>query len=321
MKFRKISILATAAALVATMFTGCGSKVDEEQKLLDSAAGAIVLSGYTQVTANMLAPKQVTKDGKTFEVTYTTESKSITINPWDETRVKIVFDRPSATESAEAYTLTGTVSSGDKKASKTLSGYIMPLSANLKVVSTVDDTVAAYKAAGADIEILFTGVVDCVLSNGYYWVRELKGEDHLYVYKTASADDVKLGDKIQINGPLTKYYSQYEVKATAAVDILQRGADITRTATKITAAELYALNDSDYSILGKLYNVDLRVVQSGNYINFQVPEDATKVIQGYKGDDASLKAYAGQVVNIDVVFYTTNNHRVTYTGGKITPVA
>ncbi|MDD2433794.1 MAG: hypothetical protein WC196_01800 [Bacilli bacterium] len=318
---KKISALTFAAVMLAGSLAGCGSKTDPNQELVDAAAGAIVFSGYTQVTANILAPKYVTKEGQTLEVTYKANTESVTVAPWDDTRVKLIYTRPAADQPAEAYTLTGTVSYEGKTASKELSGYIMPLPEGMVVSNDVDAIVEAYKAAGTKIQVQFTGLVDNIISSGYYWVKEDGGEDHMYVYKSSSADDVKLGDKVQISGSLTKYYSQYEFESSVAVDILSRGNDYSRTATAISAADLYAINDSDYKVLGKLYNVDLKVVVSGKYINFQAPDDATKAFQGYSittADAAKLTPYADKVVNIDVVFYTTNNHRVTYAGSAIT---
>lgn len=311
---RKVSAIALSASVMAGMLAGCSEKVDTEQQALDAAAGAIVLTGYTQVTSNILAPKYISKEGQKYEIEYTSDYKDLEVAPWDDSRVKLIFERPESGKDAVPYTITGTVKLGDKKSSKEMKGYVMPMPKGLHVVANLEEAIAAYKEAKKDIDILYTGIVDCVINGGYY-VRDLNTANHMYVYKDPKMDDIKIGDKVKfMGGPLTKYYSQYEIKGGVSVDILARDQDVSREATKITAEELYKLNDKDYTILGKLYNVNLRV-KAGKYINFEDPDNPKNSFQGYNLTPAAaevVKPYDGKVVNIDVVFYTSNKHRLTF---------
>lgn len=320
MKFiKKVSFMVMSTALLSTVMVGCGSKVDVDQELVDSAAGAIVISGYTQVSSNLTAPRYVTKDGEKLEINWTEDSDSVEILDFDENTKKIVFTRPGVGAEAVAYSLTGTVELNGKTASKEISGYIMPYATEIIAYPTIQkmfDDVAASTLALGD-EISFIGVVNNVISDSY-WITD--GTNNMLVYKSPDIDKIKLGDKIQVSGALDKYYSTYQFKNKATIDILQRNVAFENKVTKISSADLVALDgNTDPTIHGKVYNVDL-IIDAGSYVNAKTV-DGTKTIQIYASPTAStdaLKAFNGKTVNINVVYYTTyktNVPRVTFLGG------
>ena len=320
MKFiKKVSFMVMSTALLSTVMVGCGSKVDVDQELVDSAAGAIVISGYTQVSSNLTAPRYVTKDGEKLEINWTEDSDSVEILDFDENTKKIVFTRPGVGAEAVAYSLTGTVELNGKTASKEISGYIMPYATEIIAYPTIQkmfDDVAASTLALGD-EISFIGVVNNVIS-GSYWITD--GTNNMLVYKSPDIDKIQLGDKIQVSGAFSKYKSTYQFKNKATIDILQRNVAFENKVTKISSADLVALDgNTDPTIHGKVYNVDL-IIDAGSYVNAKTV-DGTKTIQIYASPTAStdaLKAFNGKTVNINVVYYTTYNTnvpRVTFLGG------
>lgn len=329
MKFiKKVSFMVMSTALLSTVMVGCGSKVDVDQELVDSAAGAIVISGYTQVSSNLTAPRYVTKDGEKLEINWTEDSDSVEILDFDENTKKIVFTRPGVGAEAVAYSLTGTVELNGKTASKEISGYIMPYTSEVVSYSTISDIRSAWdgQTLTKTDTIKFIGTIDNILSSSY-WVTD--GENHLLVYKSPTVDKVQLGDQVELTGLFTKYGSIYEFPNTVMVDILKRNQSYAQTAEEITAQGIAALDDSKTpNIQGKLYNVDLMVVVSGNYINFKSP-DGNLNFQGYNqpsSANSALTPYSGKVVNIDVVYYSKytssgNSARISYVGGTIKEVA
>jgi len=166
-------------------------------------------------------------------------------------------------------------------------------------------------------EISFIGVVNNVIS-GSYWITD--GTNNMLVYKSPDIDKIQLGDKIQVSGAFSKYKSTYQFPNKATIDILQRNVAFENKVTKISSADLVALDgNTDPTIHGKVYNVDL-IIDAGDYVNAKTV-DGTKTIQIYASPASStdaLKAFNGKTVNINVVYYTTYNTnvpRVTFLGG------
>ncbi len=319
--FKKVTLLATSAAMIATLFTGCGSKVDEAQQKVDNAVGAVVISGYTQAASNLTIPSVVTKNEVEYQVEWSSNSDRVNFVQ-DGNAMKAVFDFPIIGKSeAISYDMIATIKDGDKTASRTFSGYIMPIR-EFASVSEIH-TAFADKTFTANASAKFVGIVNAITSSMWYVTD---GTNNLLVYKKASTDGVKLGDQVEIIGPLTKYGNTFEYTATIGAKIISSNNPYSNTPVETTAEGLLALDDkADPTVQGKFYSADLKVVKSGNFINFQSP-DGTIDFQGYNmttDSQTAIAEYADKVVNIPVLYYSTYfnsstkkiNPRIIFVGG------
>jgi hypothetical protein len=200
-------------------------------------------------------------------------------------------------------TFTGTASLGDLSQTVTFEVAVMGTQA-----ASIADAYTYEDGAPAQL----TGTVYSLFNGGFFFYD---GTNSIAVYNGDDIVDseVAIGDEIETFGYITNYYTLPQLENLQMMEVLLTGntVDVPVT-TGMTPSDIVALDSSDATIHGKVYEITGTVAIRGSYNNVFIDDADTddSVMIYYQSPGTSiteLEGYEGQTVTIEVIYYTDHS--------------
>jgi predicted extracellular nuclease len=301
---------------VTTSVLTTESTADSVMATLQSTANGIIITDSDNITGDFSLP------GKSGDVIITWASS--------HEAIAVIAATPTVTDGITLYaitinalpgedvtvTLTGTFTLSSQTHTKTFT-----IRVKAGVAYTLFPTVGElYTGAVVADNVQFSGYVSVVYAAGYV-LMDSSG-DGLIVFTTAgNAALVKVGDHVTIKGVYAVYNTLYQVKDLTSQVINSSDNAVTITPTVLSSAADLKLVDSTVKLNhAKVYTVTVTLVENAAG-NIALYDGATFVaVVYYNSSEASIAAltqYIGQIVTIDVLYYTlhaTDGIRVVFYG-------
>jgi len=300
-------ILTLALILVASItLVACGGTTDDgptDADKVEEARASLLLGGLDQVKANMNLPT-AGRNGTT--ITWESSDPSVISNTG-------VVTRPAEGEGNVEVTLTATITLNDESATREFVAVVIQ-----EEPSSVFDTIAELHAASAKNDVVeFQGIVSSIFNGGYFLTD---GTDVIGVYGQI-AETVNVGDEIYVKGSYASYYTLFQISDLTVEEIVSTGNTVNMPVTNTTIAGILNEDSSDKLVHGKHYSIIGTVELRGEYDNVWIYSGDDDVVIYYESPAdsiAALEAVVGQVVEIEVIYYTdhpVDGLRVVFQGG------
>ncbi|MBU1144513.1 MAG: lamin tail domain-containing protein [Firmicutes bacterium] len=299
----------TESTLISSSETTTTSATVSIQTLLENASNLVIISNADNMIMSFTLPAEVgsaTVSWVSANTEYISIASTVTATSENILVYQATVKQPSESVGDVTVVLTGTFTYGEETYQKDFSIRVRG-EVGLSTYSTLLDL---HNSASINDLVTASGFVYSTYSRGYF-IQDASGA-FLNIYTTAENTAlVHVGDEVRIKGTYAKYHSLYQVTSLTEQIVLNSNNVVTVDKIALSnPADLLDIDPTNKLLNGQTYTITVTpmLLAQGIGENIYLFAGSTRVATVYYGSNSAsilaLSQFVGQLVTIDVVFYT-----------------